>query len=277
MKKCLAATMAFLLTTTVAYSADVYQPQPETVQDAPEVTVQESTGWYLRGDVGYSFNKLRGAKFFQGGSSESETDFRSTDIDDSFTFGGGVGYQINNYLRSDVTFDYLTKSDFEGSTSGSCGVATDCISKDRASMRAYSLLANVYVDLGTYAYFTPYVGAGIGATYVKWDKLRNTSCATGNPTLCDDSVEHGGKGSWRATGALMAGATIDVTCNVKADVGYRFRYVDGGDMFGYASNGGPGRDKGFYSHEARLGARYVFGGCATPVAYEPEPAPLVYK
>lgn len=277
MKKCLAATMAFLLTTTVAYSADVYQPQPEAFQDAPEVTVQESTGWYLRGDVGYSFNKLRGAKFFQGGSSESETDFRSTDIDDSFTFGGGVGYQINNYLRSDVTFDYLTKSDFEGSTSGSCGVATDCISKDRASMRAYSLLANVYVDLGTYAYFTPYVGAGIGATYVKWDKLRNTSCATGNPALCDDSVEHGGKGSWRATGALMAGATIDVTCNVKADVGYRFRYVDGGDMFGYASNGGPGRDKGFYSHEARFGARYVFGGCATPVAYEPEPAPLVYK
>jgi opacity protein-like surface antigen len=269
--------MAFLLTTTVAYSADVYQPQPEASQDTPEVTVQESTGWYLRGDVGYSFNKLRGAKFFQGGSSKSETDFRSTDIDDSFTFGGGVGYQINNYLRSDVTFDYLTKSDFEGSTSGSCGVAADCISKDRASMRAYSLLANVYVDLGTYAYFTPYVGAGIGATYVKWDKLRNTSCATGNPALCDDSVEHGGKGSWRATGALMAGATIDVTCNVKADVGYRFRYVDGGDMFGYASNGGPGRDKGFYSHEARLGARYVFGGCATPVAYEPEPAPLVYK
>ncbi|RYE65123.1 MAG: hypothetical protein EOP17_14545, partial [Rhizobiaceae bacterium] len=69
MKKCLAATMAFLLTTTVAYSADVYQPQPEAFQDAPEVTVQESTGWYLRGDVGYSFNKLRGAKFFQGGSS----------------------------------------------------------------------------------------------------------------------------------------------------------------------------------------------------------------
>ncbi len=44
-------------------------------------------------------------------------------------------------------------------------------------MRAYSLLANAYVDLGTYGYITPYVGAGIGGTYVKWDKLRNTSCA----------------------------------------------------------------------------------------------------
>ncbi len=32
----------------------------------------------------------------------------------------------------------------------------------------------------------------------------------------------------------MAGATIDVTCNLKADVGYRYRHVQGGDMFGYA-------------------------------------------
>jgi hypothetical protein len=32
---------------------------------------------------------------------------------------------------------------------------------------------------------------------------------------------------------LMAGASIDVTCNVKADVGYRFLHVGGGDMFGY--------------------------------------------
>ena len=28
-------------------------------------------------------------------------------------------------------------------------------------MHAYSLLANAYVDLGTYGYVTPYVGAGI--------------------------------------------------------------------------------------------------------------------
>jgi opacity protein-like surface antigen len=268
--------MALMLSAGVAQAADLYQPQP--MMDAPEVTVQEASGWYLRGDVGYSFNKLRGANFFQGGAADSEVDFASARIDDSAIVGAGVGYQINNYLRTDVTFDYLTKSDFRGSTFGSCGVSTDCFSRDRSSFSAYSLMANVYVDLGTYAYFTPYVGAGFGASYVKWSKLRNTSCDSGNPALCDDTVEHGGKGKWRATAALMAGATIDVTCNLKADVGYRFRYIDGGDMFGFSSvGGGPGKDKGIYSHEARVGARYLFNGCDTPAAYEPAPEPIVYK
>lgn len=280
MKMRLATTVAAaMLLAGVAHSADLYQPQqPEPLMDAPEVTVQEASGWYLRGDVGYSFNKIRGAKFFQGGAADSEVDFASTHIKDSFLLGGGVGYQFNNYLRSDVTFDYLTKSDFRGSTLGGCGVSTDCFSSDRSSFSAYSLMANIYVDLGTYAYFTPYVGAGFGASYVKWDKLRNTSCDVADPADCDPVSEHGGKGKWRATGALMAGATIDVTCNLKADVGYRFRYIDGGNMFGYANSGGPGRDKGIYSHEARVGARYMFNNnCDAPVAYEPEPQPIVYK
>jgi opacity protein-like surface antigen len=143
-------------------------------------------------------------------------------------------------------------------------------------MRAYSLLANAYVDLGTYGYITPYIGAGIGGSYVKWSKLRNTICDDPGVTGCY-STEHGGEGKWRLTYALMAGASIDITCNLKADVGYRYRHIVGGDMFGYVDNGGPGRDKGFDSHEARIGARYVFSGCDTPPAYEPEPQPLVYK
>ena len=142
-------------------------------------------------------------------------------------------------------------------------------------------MANAYVDLGTYGAFTPYVGGGIGGTYVKWNDLKNTSCETADPTNCDDTVTHGGKGNWRFSYALMAGASVDVTCNVKADLGYRFLHVNGGSMFGYAENGGPGRDKGFNVHEVRAGARYLFGGCEQPVAYEPQPEiPLqqpVYK
>ena len=143
-------------------------------------------------------------------------------------------------------------------------------------MRAYSLMANAYVDLGTYGSVTPYVGAGIGGTYVKWSNLRNTICDDPYATGCYGS-EHGGEKSWRFTYALMAGATIDLTCALKADVGYRFRHVTGGEMFGYVENGGPGRDKGFYSHEARVGARYLLGGCDTPVSYEPPIEPIVYK
>lgn len=278
MKMRLAATVAAaMLSAGVAQSADLYQAQPAPLLDAPEVTVQEASGWYLRGDVGYLFNKMRGAKYFQGGQT-FETDFTSADLDDSWMFGAGVGYQINNYLRTDLTFDRLTSADFRGSTTGLCldGV-TFCTSSDKASMSAYSLMANVYVDLGTYSYFTPYVGAGLGATYVKWGKLRNQICDDpGAPGCYGD--DHEGKSGWRASAALMAGTTIDITCNLKADVGYRYRYIDGGNMFGFAGGGGAqGRDKGFHSHEARVGARYMFNNACDAPAYEPAPEPIVYK
>ncbi|MCJ8519611.1 opacity protein-like surface antigen [Pseudorhizobium tarimense] len=279
MRKSLLGAAALVLLAGAAHSADIYQPEPlPSIMDAPEITVQEASGWYLRGDIGYSFNKSRGVEYFQG-SNALLSDFDTASLKDSFLVGAGVGYQINNYLRTDLTFDYM-ESDFEGSTSGSGASFGACIgpctSTDRSTMRAYSLLANAYVDLGTYGYVTPYVGAGIGGTYVNWKNLRNTSCAD-DGSGCDDTVEHRGRGSWRFTYALMAGATVDITCALKADVGYRFRHVDGGDMFGFAENGGPGYDKGFYSHEARVGARYVFGGCDTPVSYEPPIEPIVYK
>ena len=273
MRKSLLGAAALVLLAGAAHSADVYQPEPlPSLMDAPEVTVQEASGWYLRGDVGYGFNKSRGVEYFQG-DNDNLVDFTSASLKDGFLLGGGVGYQINNYLRTDVTFDYM-KSDFSGSTSGYC-IVGPCTSRDQASLNAYSLMANVYVDLGTYGSVTPYVGGGIGGTYVKWGRLRNT--------ICDDpgrdcySYDHEGEKSWRFTYALMAGATIDLTCALKADVGYRFRHVTGGEMFGYVENGGPGRDKGFYSHEARVGARYLLGGCDTPVSYEPPIEPIVYK
>jgi opacity protein-like surface antigen len=283
MMKLFIGAAAALLVGTSAFSADLYTPEP--VQPAPDPVVSQSSGWYLRGDVGYAFTDLRGANYFQGSNSNMH-DFDSASLDDNVTLGGGVGYQINNYLRTDVTLDYLFKSDFKGSTRGDCGgcgpdfTSVPATSHDIASLTAYSLLANAYVDLGTYGIFTPYVGGGLGGTYVKWDKLKNTSCSDANPGSCDETVTHNGRGSWRFTYALMAGTSIDLSCNLKADVGYRFRHIEGGDMFGYNENGGPGYDKGLNLHEARIGARYTFGGCQTaaymPPADIPQPAP-VYK
>lgn len=280
MKRILSGVVAVLLSGTAAYAADVYQPPIEAPVVEQPVEVIQTSGWYLRGDVGYAWNKLRGANFYQGrsgGSPGNLTDFETADIDDSWVIGGGVGYQFNNYLRTDVTLDYWGSADFNGSTLGGCGtVPGPCVSRDVSSVSAWSLMANAYVDIGTYGAFTPYVGAGIGATHVKWDKLRNTSCSVSNPAACDPTTEHDGESKWRFTYALMAGTAIDLTCNLKADVGYRFRQVDDGNMFGNANGGGPGFDEGFYIHEARAGLRYSFGNvCEVP--YEPPPEPIVYK
>lgn len=275
MRKFLSGALAALIASSSAYAADVFQPEP--VQPAPvEVAPVSTSGWYLRGDVGYGWTHMRGASYYQGGPGGYKADFDDTDLDGGVVLGGGVGYQWNDYFRTDVTLDYLFDGDFNGSTSGSCGVAEDCVSTDRASWSALSLLANAYVDLGTYYGVTPYVGAGIGATRVNWGNLRNTSCSVDNPDDCDDSVSHNGKDSWRFTYALMAGASVDLTCNWKADAGYRFRQISGGDMFGYAMNGGPGEDDGFFVHEARVGLRYTFNTCEVP--YVPPPVePAIYK
>ncbi len=280
MKKIFASALSAALMASGVQAADLYEPPvieaPPTY--IPEVEVKEASGWYLRGDASFNYNKIGGAEYFQG-SNATLASFSSARMRSSFGLGVGVGYQITSMLRADVTADYNFKANFRGSTVGQCGAPLEaCTSTDLASMSAFSLMANAYVDLGTYGIFTPYVGGGIGGTYVKWNDLRNTACQDDGGG-CDATVTHGGHGSWRFTYALMAGASIKINCQLKADVGYRYRNVAGGKMFGYASNGGPGYDRGFHIHEARAGLRYSFGDDCAQAAYIPPPVynPPVYK
>lgn len=269
MKKSLIGVVAAMMACQTAFAADLYQAAPPAFIDTPpEVAVQEASGWYLRGDVGYSFNKARSFEFSRVVSGSNEFVHSSTEsTKDSFLFGAGVGYQINNYLRTDLTFDYMAKSNFRGTATNAAGTGDDNF---RSSLRAYSLLANAYVDLGTYGRITPYLGAGIGGAHVKWDTVK----------LDSGCCEFEGKGDWRFAYALMAGASIDVTCNLKADVGYRFRQIGSGEMFSGRGAVSTGRDKGLTSHEVRVGGRYVFNGCDTAQYIPPADIPLqpaVYK
>jgi opacity protein-like surface antigen len=263
-----------------ALAADLYVPD-QPVEAPPAVQPIASNGWYLRGDLSYDFVNLRGAKYFQG-SNRLVNDFDKADVDNTGNLGLGVGYQVNDYFRVDTTFDYMFSSDFRGSTSGTCGVGGPCRSRDTSAFTAYSLMANAYVDAGHYGMFTPYLGVGLGGTHVKWDDLKNTACDANNPDNCDDTVTHKGREGWRFTYALMAGTAIDINCKLKADVGYRFRHVMAGDMFGFREHGGPGSDKGFNIHEARAGIRYSFddGNCQqayVPPADMPQQQQPVFK
>ena len=120
------------------------------------------------------------------------------DLDGAFSLGGGVGYQITNYLRTDLTVDYWFSSDFNGPTSDSLRWrAIDRLLRHKV---AWLLLANAYVDLGTYYGFTPYVGAGIGGAHVSWDDLHNT--------IDVSPPWHEGSDNWRFAWALMAGTCL---------------------------------------------------------------------
>jgi opacity protein-like surface antigen len=262
-----------------AFAADYVEPPvveaPPVYQPAPEYG-----GWYIRGDLDYHWTDFGDAEYITYGVTccgllDPGTNSLSGDLDGAFSIGGGVGYQITSYLRTDLTADYWFSSDFEGSTTGDCGGVV-CVSTDTSSYSAWLLLANAYADLGTYYGFTPYVGAGIGGAHVSWDDLNNT--VSGVTTV------HEGSDNWRFAWALMAGTSYCLTDNLKLDVGYRFSHINGGRMFELAPTTGPGAgpgfDDGFNVHEARAGLRYQFGnsGCyePEPVPYEPAPQPI-YK
>lgn len=250
-----------------------YDP-PMIIEQAPDlVPVEIGSGWYLRGDIGYSL-KTEGRDPFTyrtfDGLNYGSGSFDTASLSKEFSFGVGVGYSFTDWLRADVTLDRFSAG-FSGTTSSATPcpgspAGTTCRSEDASEFTAYSAMLNGYVDLGTFVGFTPYVGAGIGYTYVSWDDLTNSAYCVGGacpaPALVGSST-HGGESDWRFTYALMAGVAYDLTDNMKVDLNYRYRNVAGGDMFGWdsatAAAGATGiqaSDPGFSSHEIRVGLRY---------------------
>lgn len=263
-----------------ALAADLVE-QPPVVEAPPPMAAPAVGGWYIRGDLDYHWSDFRGADYITYGCctpTPGTNTLNNGKLDGAWSLGGGVGYKINSYLRTDVTADYLFKSDFRGTTAGTCGGGV-CNSDERGGYSGWLLLANAYADLGTYHGFTPYLGAGIGGAHIKWDDLHDPNTTEFNK----------GSSNWRFAYALMAGVSYCLTPNVDLDVGYRFTHVNGGRMFEYTApagggvGAGPGFDNGMNIHEVRAGVRYSFGGetgngCEepTPVAYEPPQEP-VYK
>jgi opacity protein-like surface antigen len=268
-----AATLAAAVSFSAAYAADMNVPI--VVDQAPEfVPVEVGNGWYLRGDIGYSVASSGGAGAYRTctpPATYGSDQFDDSDIETDWSGGIGVGYHFSDMLRVDVTGERF-KGDFFGGTSDAnpCpgGLAgTSCASNDSSEFTAYSVMANAYVDLATIAHVTPYVGAGVGMSYVSWDPLVNTLYCVDGAVTCPPggttSYAHEGLSDWRLTYALMAGASYQMTRNTALDFGYRWRHVEGGDFFAFdtasitaGAAGTQGEDDGFDSHEFRVGLRY---------------------
>ena len=281
----LAASVALLSgAASFAHAADIIDPP---VIDLPEpvmpVAHAATGGWYIRGDIGYSANKMSDVEYVTSSGGLIGSGKLLGILSTNYSGGVGVGYDTGNYLRTDLTLDYFSNSNFRGTSTGTCtsvaagGAQVACTTRDTASYSALSIMANAYIDLGKYSGFTPYIGAGIGGTHVKWGTLTNDF---DNTLVTNPDETHPGATNWRFTYALMAGASYDVTDCLAIDAGYRFRKIEGGKMFGIGTAGttGPAHDKGIKAHDFRVGARYKFGGCGGSHVpdYQPDYQP-VYK
>jgi opacity protein-like surface antigen len=241
-------------------------------------------GWYLRGDIGIGIERgrFRENEFDAPPPGYKGRWVRQT-IDDTTSFGVGVGYQFNEWFRGDITAEYRTATAFRllGRQSGQFnGVNGTAYAHITGSVSSTVVLANAYADLGNYHGITPYVGAGLGVAYnrITGAGQSNTIPSPIGPVPVIAKYQDGGKLSlaW----ALHAGASYDVNERLKLDIGYR--YLDLGTastgfLYGLDNNGGTTKypDKlsmpSFASHDFRIGARWMFDA---PTAYR---APVAVK
>lgn len=254
--------MALTVPAAQALGADFDAPivyEPPVVEAIEEyVPVEVGSGWYLRGDVGYSFSTAaRGAFTYStfDGAAYTDGTYDTASYSSGLSFGAGFGYHFSDLMRADLTAENFNLR-FNG-TRATCvmGAAVSCT--DTADMNAWSVMLNGYVDVATIAGFTPYVGAGAGVTYAQWG-----TAATTSPSFAG-SATHPGMSNWRFSWAAMAGVSYDINKNLKVDLSYKYRNVAGGAMFGYdtisaaaGATGAEARDPGFSQHEVRLGLRY---------------------
>lgn len=264
-----------------AQAADLLPPPPP-LEPPPPV---DFGGWYLRGDVGVGALQL--------------SDWRSTltpnafgvfpagpvwathySIGDTAFAGGGFGYQFNSWLRTDLTAEYRIQSNYRAGQ-GFLGFfppncVNGCFGADHyhGNIGTVLLMANGYVDLGTWYGVTPFVGAGVGAAFHNFNSLTDHGVGVAAVGVARDTDVT--NFAW----AAMAGFAFNVTPNFKVELGYR--YVDMGRI---TSNPIICSDvascfnerHSFYlaSHDIRLGFRYILN---TPIAPPVlPPPPLVRK
>ncbi len=230
-----AATIGFA-TTAIAADMPVIEHPPAVVP------VEIGSGWYLRGDIGYSHLSDPDMKY-------RWYNFSNTKGNGAFLIGGGFGYAWNEWFRTDLTIDWRGRWALKGLLPcGPCGG----YSYESVRLSAWTFLANAYFDFGNWNGFKPYIGAGVGAAYLTAGKHIGI-----NPGFPNNYFNSQGK--WNFAGALMAGASYDINENWKIDGSYRYLWLGDtysgldptGNLFGRVEY------NNLAAHEFRIGLRYL--------------------
>lgn len=243
---------------TSAYAADLAVPPPA-------YPVAQPSGWYLRGDVGVGAIGNTGIDYLPNPlNAPNNFAFHDFSMGDTTFFGFGVGYQVNNWFRFDVTGEYRTATDVDAFGIYTFGGGTFGDSY-HAFLSTAVFLANAYVDLGTWNCITPFIGAGVGGAYNMVSNFTDIGIGTSGNGVGPNV------GAWSPAWALYAGLTYNVTSTFKVELAYR--YLEYGSITDLINcNGGCNPDsykfKNLSSQDFMLGVRWLLA---------PEPAPLMTR
>jgi len=217
---------AFAIIATAAYAGDgapmpyPYQPDPYlppaavAYQPRPVFPAAPFGDWYLRGDIGIGQNNFS-LNYLENPLNSTDFAFEHSAMADTVFFGGGAGLELNNWLRFDVTAEYRSRTEVNafGQYNYGGGVFGD---QYHGFLQSLVVLANAYVDIGTWWNVTPFVGVGFGGAYNKLDDFYDIGIGTSGAGIGRNS------GSWNPAWAVYAGLAYNVTRTFKVEATYRY-------------------------------------------------------
>src|SRR5262245_37535859 len=125
--------------------------------------VEAFGGWYLRGDIGMTNQRVKSLQnvLFTPDAGVVWPDRGG--FDSSPLFGVGVGYQMNRWLRFDLTGEYRGKASFSALDRANNAFGPGGLQANdyTATKSEWVGLVNAYIDLGTWWHITPFIGAGV--------------------------------------------------------------------------------------------------------------------
>lgn len=266
------AAAGAILTSSAALAADLPLAPPPFIPP-----VVDFGGWYLRGDIGMTNQRI---KSLDSAASPLITSESGIGFDSATLWGGGVGYQFNNWFRMDVIGQYRGKANFQGSQTILRGPGDHLADNYTGSKSESLFLVNAYADLGTWWCITPFVGAGVGTSYNYISGFRDDGFSSPGGVAGAPAITYfADHGKWNFAWAAHAGLAYKVSPNLTMELAYS--YVNLGDAApgnfsaydGSASGPTTVRFRDITSHDLKLGVRWAID----PVpAYAPPP-PLITK
>jgi len=264
----IAAGAASLLS-SMAHAADLPYAPPY----APPV--EEFGGWYLRGDIGMTNQRVQKIDSNTARAFPANTDV-GLGFDSSLLFGMGIGYQFNNWFRMDVTGEYRGRANFHGSDRlifSSTAFQSDNFSGSKSEAL---FLVNAYADLGTWWGVTPFIGFGVGTSYNIISGFRDDNVQIVNGITNGSVANFADNGKWNFAWAAHAGLGYRISPSVTLELAYSF--VDLGLARPGAFtlvDGTTGQSsivlKNITSHDLKFGVRWELDA---PTTYAP---PLIRK
>ena len=123
----------------VVHAADLLPPPPQL---EPYNAPLESSGWYLRGDVGVGEASLRQGTSISSARCRPASPSTKAICDNSAFVGLGAGYQFNNWFRADITGEYRTSQRYQAiesyNNSGNAHCGRDATTPITARFKARS-------------------------------------------------------------------------------------------------------------------------------------------